>query len=244
MWLDDLVETASRSLESERELEVLWGRGVTDEQIRLFRIGYLASLPVAFQGVKNFSSWWARGRFKDVFVFPLTNALGQVKGIQLRSVDREAKVYSDWFLTQDEPVLFGLGQALPSIWSEDKVCLVEGVFDFFPVQRVYPHTVSTLTAAVASNTHRLLKRLVKEVWFCYDNDPIGHRAVKMFCEEHLHEFTVFSASRLPKLKMPNGKLAKDPSDVWEALGDDRFGVVLRAAFTKVEKKRNYVSNLE
>lgn len=241
MWLDDFIGFSQQSLSGDRELEGLWGRGVTDDQIRNFGVGYVDVLPQEFRKVDEFyRDWWARGRFTDVYVFPLTNTLGQVKGVQVRRVDRDVKGYSDWFLIKDEPILFGLSQATPSIWSTQRVVLVEGVFDFFPVQRVYPETVSTLTSDVSSPFVRILKRLVREVWFCYDFDKAGFKGVRDFTDNHLQAFErVFSSSKFPRVKMASGKLAKDPSDAWEALGDERFGVVLRAAFAEIRRFENH-----
>lgn len=237
MWLDDFINYSQQSL-GDRELEALWARGVSEDQIREFRIGYVSTLPAEFRKVKEFyQEWWARGRFTDVFVFPLTNALGQVKGLQVRRVDREAKGYSDWLASKDEPVFFGLAQATETIWKTKRVVLVEGVYDLFPVQRVFPETVATLTAKVSSGFERFLKRMVDQVWFCYDMDGPGIRGVKDFADTHLQDFTrVMTASKFPQVKLVTGKYAKDPSDAWEALGDERFGVVLKAAFAEIPRR--------
>ncbi len=230
-WLDELVTFANENL-GERELEALWTRGVTDEQIQSFQIGYLRSLPVAQELPKDFSSWWSGKKLEDVFVFPLTNALGQVKGLQFRHVRREVKGYQDYFLVKDEPIYFGLAQAMPHVWATRTVCLVEGVFDFFPVQRVLPNTVPTMTASVTSSFLRFLKRNVREIWFCYDMDAAGRDGTHTFIKEHGSKFDRIKAPQLPRLKFADGKLTKDPSDVWELLGDERLGVYLKSAFER------------
>src|SRR4051812_17162822 len=101
-WLDEFVAFAHGNL-GERELDALWTRGVTDEQIQSYKIGYLSGLPSAVANPKEFTSWWNGVRLEDVFVFPLTNALGQVKGLQFRHVRREVAGYQDYIPFKDEP---------------------------------------------------------------------------------------------------------------------------------------------
>lgn len=226
-WVDRLVLEAQANLSS-RELEALWCRGVSDEQISSYQIGYLRDLPDGSD--PRFSSWWRGKKLRDAFVFPLTNALGQVKGLQFRHVEREVKGYLDYFLDEDEPVYFGLFQAMPHIWSTQVVCLVEGVFDLFPIQRVIPNVVPTMTSTVTTSFFRFLRRNVREVWFGYDMDSIGQKGAKDFLEKYGHEFDCIKTPQFPRLQFPDGKRAKDPADMWEVVGDDRFGVYLRSAY--------------
>jgi DNA primase len=231
MWLDELVEFACGNLTGERELEALGARGVTDEQIRDFRIGYVDERLPTLQNAKGFLEWSLQGRkLSDMFVFPLTNALGQVKGLQFRHVEREAKGYTDYFLSKDEPAYFGLSMAMPYVWRTQTVCLIEGTFDLFPVQRVFPFAVSTMTASVTTAFHRFLRRNVSKVWLGYDSDSTGRRGAQEFKERHGADFEQVLIPEFPRLKMPGGKRTKDFSDVWEVLGDERFGVYLKSAF--------------
>jgi hypothetical protein len=75
-WLDDLVVFAQGRLD-ERVRSALWGRGVTDEQMDLYRIGHLNSIlpSLPMPEAKEFCEW-ARvdGRIDDVFVLPRTNS--------------------------------------------------------------------------------------------------------------------------------------------------------------------------
>jgi DNA primase len=230
-WLEPLVQYAHHNLRGARELEALWERGASDEQIRDFRIGYLDKQLPVLQNAKEFLSWYAFNKPKllDVFVFPLTNALGQVKGLQFRRVERRAKGYLDYFAVKDEPVLFGLNQAMPHVWKTQTICLVEGAFDYFPVQRVFPNTVATMTSSVSTSFHRFLRRNVQEVWFCYDMDFSGKKGVREFIKNYRFGFRKILHPQLPRLKTITGQ-AKDPGELWECLGDDQFRVLLKNAF--------------
>lgn len=234
-WLETLVQYAHANLQGDRELEALWERGASDEQIRDFRIGYLDKQLPLLQNAQEFYSWYGFNKSKllDVFVFPLTNALGQVKGLQFRRVERRAKGYLDYLPVKDEPAFFGLSQAMPHVWKTRTICLVEGAFDHFPVQRVFPNTVPTMTSSVSTAFYRFLRRNVQEVWFCYDMDSAGRKGVWEFLENYRLEFKRILHPQLPRLVAVNGRLTKDPGELWECLGDDQFRVRLKTAFEGV-----------
>lgn len=227
-WLDDLVAHAHGAI-GNRELEVLYGRGVSDEQIDLFSLGHLrhgppANLPLS----EDFMEWASRGgRLDDVFVLPLTNAVGSIRGIQVRHVDRKRKGYSDFIEGNDEAILFGLGQAAPRMFDLGYAMLVEGAFDLFPLQRHVEPVFSTLHAGISALTARLLRRLVSDLWLGYDSDPAGRHACKGIEVEHGDTFKVHTIT-FPRVQLPNGDKAKDPSDLWEAWGDDRMAKFLRS----------------
>lgn len=225
-WLEELTAFASDQL-GEHEREVLWGRGVTDEQIALYRIGHLRRQLPDLQRAGLFMEWSGNGRkLDDVFVLPLTNAMNQVRGFQFRYVDRARKGYMDFFADETEPVMFGLGQALPHAWKSGSMWIVEGGFDLFPIQRVYPEIIATLTARVPEHLVRLLRRFVDDVWIAYDMDKAGLRGTYDFIEEYGSEFRTHKV-QLPRVRKVDGSQSKDPSDVWEAWGDARLGVFLR-----------------
>ena len=232
MWLEDLVQHAHANLKGERELEALWVRGVSDEQIQDFRIGYLGDTLPILQNAQDFLAWYKfkQQKLVDVFVFPLTNALGQVKGLQFRRVERKSKGYLDYLPVKDEPAFFGLSQAMPSVWKTQTICLVEGAFDLFPVQRVFPNTVPTMTSSVSTAFYRFLHRNVQDIWFCYDMDFVGSKGAWEFIKSYKSDFRKILHPQLPKVKMPNGNMTKDPGELWECLGDDRLRVCLKNAY--------------
>lgn len=226
-WLEHLVRFGQEQL-SDEDREALWARGVSDDQIALYRLGALhKSLPDTSLP-KDFREWcWNGRRFDDVFLLPLTNALGQVKGIQTRHIDRERSGYSDFIPGEDEPVLFGLSQAMPSVWDTGSIWLVEGGFDLFPIQRVFPNVVATLTARVTTQFARLLRRLVSEIWLGYDMDAPGRAACARVQKAHGQDFRVNAVTFPQPMRLDGKGKAKDPNELWETWGDKRLGVFLR-----------------
>lgn len=227
-WLDELTRGAQGNLD-ERVRDALAARGCSEQQVALYGLGYLnRELPEA-DYPPAFLEWSANGtKLADVLVLPLTNTIGTVRGVQFRYVSRERAGYMDFIDGKDEAVLFGLAQAMPHIWETRSVYLVEGAFDLFPVQRVVPGVVATLTARVTDPLLRVLRRLVGRIWVGYDADDTGRRVTARFVKSHGREFDVRDI-RYPRVPMVGTtKLTKDPGDIWETWGDARFQEYLRS----------------
>lgn len=223
-WIEDLVTAANQNM-SEEAREALWSRGVTDHQIDLFKIGFLdndflVEVPEHFQR-------WAREKTQKVFVLPMTNTLGEVLGLQVRSIYKSNSKYSDYYATKREACLFGLGQAAPYLWESNSVLLVEGAFDLLPIQRFCPYVVSTLTAAVSPSFLKVMRRTIKTVWMGYDMDKAGRTASKDFQKDHGSEFEVYIID-YPKVQ---GSWVKDPGVLWELWGDNQLQKFMNETLT-------------
>lgn len=225
-WLDDLVEFAQDQLD-DRVLEALWGRGVSEDQVEQYRLGHLdRELPTA-DYPEAFLEWWEKQPRDDVFVFPLTNTLGQIRGLQLRHVAPARKGYTDYLSTKEEPVYFGLAQAMPRVWDSEKVYLVEGAFDLFPLQRHLGGVVSTLHAGLPTPLWRVFRRLVRKIVLAYDMDSGGRDAAFEIIRKY-REHVEVQVLKLPPIPYKSkGRPVKDPGELWEVWGDERLGVFLR-----------------
>jgi DNA primase len=232
MWLDDFV--AATQAMDERVQEALYARGVTDEQIALYHIGHLDRKLPAMDYPKPFLDWCFGGaKLDDVLVLPLSNSLGQIKGLQFRHVDRSRPGYMDFMPEKGEAVLFGLGEAMHHIWLTRRILLVEGAFDLFPLQRLFPECVATLTAHVLETLIRVLRRVrVEDIWLGYDSDNTGRDSSQKVKKQLGGEFRVHILN-FPRVKMVDSKLSKDPSDLWETWGEgtfvDRIGALIKRA---------------
>ena len=227
-WVDDFVAFSKGNID-DRVLEALSSRGVSQDQLELFQIGYVNKILPDTQIPKEFLTQFDGGaKLEDSYVFPLTNPLGEILGFQFRAVERSSKQYSDYFMTDAEPVLFGLGQSMPHIWTSESACVVEGVFDLFPVQRILPYTIATITSKIRDNLLRWLIRLVRRLYMLYDNDSPGLRANSDFLNEHGSKLEQVKVLEYPRgVTLPGTKkLVKDPGDLWEAWGDDKLGPFL------------------
>lgn len=222
-WLENLVDFAASNL-GEREREALWMRGVSDDQIELYRLGCLDGTLPPLDYSQEFLDWsWNGRRLDDVFVLPLTNTLGQIKGLQFRHVDQSIAGYRDFIPYEDEPVFFGLAQAMSEVWRTGSIWLVEGGFDLFPIQRAFPNVTATLTARVTREFSRLLRRIATEIWLGYDMDDAGRRACARFVHEGRHDFDRINVVEYPRLPKARGEgWTKDPAELWEVWGDAKM----------------------
>lgn len=189
-------------------MELLLDRGVTREQADLFGIGYAGKIEHP-----DMLEWAKKYQVEDVFVFPVTNACGDVCGVQCRSTNKDKKGWQKFFWSKTDAMGFGLAQALPHIWETRTALLFEGNYDLFPIQRFRPNAFSVMTVHVSVKLMRLLERLCDRVVFCYDSDEAGVNAVETYKQREL-KFRVDVLS--PRLK--SGK-AKDFSELWEMYGD-------------------------
>lgn len=222
-WLEDFTAFA-QSRVSDEIVDALNVRGVSDDQIRAFSIGYVNKEIPSLEYPESFLKWCHNGaKLEDVYCFPLTNPIGEVRGFQFRPVQRELRGYSDFMLDSGDAIGFGLAQAMPHIWDRLSANLVEGVFDFFPIQRHRPETLATMGAHVPEPLVRTLVRMrCGRIVFGFDNDHTGRKTVEQFIKDHAKQpFGPFTTLDLkyPKLPMPNGKTSKDPGDIWELGGD-------------------------
>lgn len=240
-WLEGLVTYAQAQLTA-REYDALYCRGVSDEQMIEYRIGCLRNeLP---EGCPDHFLKWARGKVNGVFVLPLTTMLGEIRGLQLRHIDRDIPGYSDYFLWKREACLFGLAQAAPHIWATRSVFIVEGAFDLFPIQRAAPMVIATLTARTSIQMVRVLKRLVDRVWIGYDMDKTGRAGCQDFAKRYGQDFDVEIVS-YPDV---NGQPVKDPGQFWEDTGDARVvpfvqGVIHASPIGGALQWRDYTTTL-
>ena len=202
----------------------LRGRGVSDDQIRQFKIGIgpdRVQMPEDTLDGKRFNAQY-RGTMHRKIVIPLYNTSGTLRGVLSRSW--EERQFSFFYLEgwKEDALLFGMPNALQAIWDTRTVYLVEGAFDFFPVQRVFPNTLSPLTAKLTHTQLRFLRRWVKNVVFLFDRDEKG----MSYSSKIIDSYNVqgagmdFSAHRLP---YP----AKDPGALYEMWGYARFQDHLR-----------------
>ena len=213
--LDDVV--AAAELRREEALPFLFGRGASLDQIVGLRVGYLRDvphIPDSGEESQRLCVWLRKHVPSDgAVVFPLHDLLGRIAGLQIRHVER--KEYWDFHLKRSRSgaLFFGTPLARAAIWARRRAILCEGVFDWFPPQRVYPETLGVLGTDISYTQIRAIGRLCDSAVFLYDADSAGEegyaRARRMFEESGFRTLT-------RRAFLPGGK---DPGAVWEALGE-------------------------
>lgn len=187
-------------------LEYLHGRGLTDETLKTFRIGYapdgwrfvldfllkrgfaVAELEQAGLVIrKNKEQSSANGshydRFRDRIMFPIGDVLGRVIGYSARVApggdESQAKYVntSETDVYHKSKVLYGLHLAKKPMKDTGHAIIVEGNVDVMALHQAgLAETVAVSGTALTMEQLTLIKRYVNKVSLFFDMDNAGQKA--------------------------------------------------------------------
>ena len=186
--------------------EYLAGRGMTDEGIKKFRIGYA---PDSFQrlrdrlgGVADEETLRASGlfsskeqgdggqgpiydRFRKRVMFPICNEGGRVIAFTARTLETGEKAGAKYINSPETPlyskgqVLFNLDKAKPAIRAMEFALLVEGQMDCISVFLAgIQNVIATSGTAFTEQQVAILKRHTSNVIVNFDPDTAGANAAE------------------------------------------------------------------
>jgi DNA primase len=209
----DLQETAAawfeeqlRSPEGAMAREYLAGRGLSDEGIRKFRIGYAPdsfnALRDKLSGVADQETLRASGlfsakeqgdgtqgpiydRFRKRVTFPICNEGGRVIAFTARALESGEKAGAKYINSPETPlytkgqVLFNLDKAKPAIRALEFALLVEGQMDCISVFLAgIQNVIATSGTAFTEQQVAILKRHTSNVVVNFDPDAAGANAAE------------------------------------------------------------------
>ncbi len=179
-------------------LDYLHGRGLDDETIEAFGLGYA---PDAWEAAltyfkrKGFSEedLLAAGlvteregggyydRFRNRVILPIRDERGRMAGFGARTLDPDGVpkyLNSPQTVIFDKGrILFGLDRARKAIRTADQVVIVEGYMGVLaPHQAGYANVVATMGTALTEDHLRLLKRFTRRIVLAMDSDAAGMKA--------------------------------------------------------------------
>ena len=226
------------SPEGKKVLDYLLSRGISEEILKEFEIGFAPS------GWANLKDYFVKleqqelikneiGLFKkneknniyDVFrnriIFPIKSKKGHVIGFGGRVIDEEMPKYlnspeNEVFKKGKE--LYGLHEVLKNNRNLKKIIVVEGYTDVLSLfSNKISYAVATLGIATSKIHLEKLFGYVDEVVFCFDGDEAGMKAAE-------------SAMKISLPTIKDGKILKflflpdehDPSSLLEEEGRDEF----------------------
>jgi len=194
--------------EGARAREYLTGRGLTEETIRAFRIGYA---PEGFQGLRSLLEQAETGeilrlsglfsskdlengtqgtlydRFRKRITFPIANESGRIIAFTARALDTgvNEKTGPKYLNSPETPlyskghVLFNLDKAKAAIRQQNFALLVEGQMDCISVYTAgITNVLATSGTAFTEHQVRLLRRFVNRVVLNFDPDTAGANAAE------------------------------------------------------------------
>ncbi|MDD4953420.1 MAG: DNA primase [Candidatus Omnitrophica bacterium] len=205
------ADCLNKSPESARAKDYLLKRGINEETVKAFRLGFA---PGKWDSLINFLR--SKGaplsliekaglilskegggyydRFRNRVIFPIFDVKSRVVGFGGRVLDDAQPKYLN---SPETPIytkgknLYGLSFAKDSIRDDDFVVIVEGQLDFItPYQAGFKNITASQGTALTLEQARLLKRHTHNVVMVYDADDAGQlatlRTLDIFIEEEMN----------------------------------------------------------
>ena len=186
--------------EGKRAYTYLRNRGISDEAIELFMLGYA---PAGWTGFFNFARKKGASpelmlkaglispgrensfydRFRNRLIFPIFNAGGKVAGFGGRSLAIGEKEGPKYLNSPQSPVfdksaiLYGLNLARDEIRRRKQVVVMEGYTDVIAAHQAgIKNAVASLGTSLTEEQSRLLRYQADTVITAYDSDSAGEAA--------------------------------------------------------------------
>ncbi len=217
-------------------------RGITDETVKNFRIGfapaewrelfdYLSArnitpkemLSVGLIKQKDSGSSQYYDTFRGRVMFPISDSSGRVAGFSGRILvpDEKSPKYlnsPETVLFNKSEILFGLDKAKIDIRLKDYSILVEGQMDLVSLHQVgITNTVASSGTVLTENHLVRLRRLSNRIIMAYDGDDAGFSASNRSAQIALGLGMELKVSHMPKGKDPADLAKEDPEKLKECL---------------------------
>lgn len=216
--------------------EYLQRRGVAEGTIGTWQIGYapegyqVLEKPLLAKGARRedlvaagVSVQGERGtydRFRGRITFPIFNQQGQVVGFSARILVDDGKS-AKYINSPESPIyhkgatIFGLNFARSAIIQSGEVVVVEGQMDCIkPQQAGFLNTVATSGTAFTEEHLRILKRYASTIFFAFDQDEAGQKALYKSGQMALRLGFNVRVIRYAGAKDPDELISKNPA-LWE-----------------------------
>ncbi|MFB6286431.1 MAG: DNA primase [Candidatus Bipolaricaulia bacterium] len=207
-------------------------RGITDETMSRFRLGYApAASGALLNAFRNETEDLAQlslvrrgqgGRwsfFRDRVIFPLMSTQGEVLSFAGRALEPDDD--PKYLNTANTPIftksklLYGLPQARDALRQGEQALLVEGYTDVIMAhQHGFRNAVASMGTSLTKDHAHLLKRYVTSALLAYDRDTAGQTATLRGVKQLLSAGLDVRVVLLP----PDG----DPDDLLRESGTEAF----------------------
>jgi DNA primase len=218
--------------------DYLAGRGLSEQTLRAFRIGYApaawdrlvtASQKAGFSGEELLAGGLGQqrrqrpdglnDRFRERIMFPTADERGRVRGFGARAIrpDQQPKYLNsaDGDVYHKREVLYGIDLARSAAAKAGRIVLVEGYTDVLALHQAGVMNVAGIMGTSLTREQvATLMRLVSVVELCLDADRAGQEAM-------IRAAALAGASRLELRVVPLPPGA-DPGDLIVKEGEDRL----------------------
>lgn len=215
--------------------EYLHKRGINDELIKKFQLGYHplnqklyrflsakkhADEDMIEAGVVRSTEFGMKDIFSHRIMIPIHDAYGNTIGFSARRIsndDFEAKYIntSETTLFHKGDILFNYHRVKELVKHSRKVFLVEGAMDVIAMEKAgIPNSVATLGTACTKEQIKLLKKLHVPVIVCYDGDNAGKNAT--------YKFGLLAKEAGLPFEIVNNQLGLDPDEIIDTYGKEEL----------------------
>jgi DNA primase len=226
--------------------EYLARRGVPDEAVERFRLGYAPpdgrdtvrwarqqghELELLEQGGlllrADDGAWY--GRFRGRLMFPINDPQGRVVGFSGRLIEgdeRKAKYVNspETPLFHKGRVIYGLDRARRAVLDSGQAVLCEGQLDTIACHLAgIENVVAPQGTALTADHCRLLRRYAEEVVLCFDSDAAGQKAVLRSLDELLASGLAIRVATVPAPHDPDSFIREHGGPAFQKLLDEARG---------------------
>ena len=242
---DFFKETLHNTAHGKKAMAYLLGRGISDEMIRAFHMGYapggwdtllgflkrnrvdIKTAETAGLVIPKTNGPGHYDRFRDRIMFPILDGGLRVMGFGGRVLDDSLPKYLN---SPETPVfnkrrsLFGLHRAKAKARDSGRLYVVEGYFDVVALhQHGIDNAVATLGTALTEEHIR--QGFAKTVYLVFDADAAGIKAALKGAELFLKWRIDAKIMRLPKGEDPDSFVFKEGKDGFEKMASSALGIV-------------------
>ena len=236
-------------------LEYLHGRGITDQIIEEFKLGFAPDawnkLSTAFLKRDVPAKLLLDGglgmmrqgggvydRFRNRVMIPIMDERGRIVAFGGRVLGQGEPKYlnsPETAIFNKRKLLFGLDKAKKAIQQEGFALVVEGYMDAISVYATGVHNVvASLGTAFTQEQCRHIMRYGAELYFCYDSDAAGQNATVRGLS-----IARSTGAKVKVVSIPDGK---DPDEFIRKHGVEAFRELLKKALPLVDFYIEYVKS--
>lgn len=235
-------------------------RGLTDETLKIFRIGYS---PNDFKALSNYltqkkkyklpdlektgllagSAGRLFDRFKGRVIFPLLDHRGEILGFAGRILpwDRQdmAKYINspETLIYHKSKILYGLNITKGDIRNNKFAIIVEGELDMISsYQAGIKNVIAIKGSALTEDQIRLISRFCQKLVLCLDSDTAGDEATKRGAILAINSGFEVKVAHIKNYKDPDEAARKDPESYRQAINDaiDIWDFLINQIFSKYD----------